>query len=169
MSDLREDQDRGADLVGRLAERCRAEGLDIGVAESLTGGLLSSSLARGPEASRWFRGGLVAYQPGVKYELLGVPAGPVVSEQAARAMAAGAVELFRCRLGLSLTGVGGPEPEDGQEPGTVWAGVQLGDRTWAERCRFAGPPEEVCERSCLMVVRFALDCTDRGKNRTASL
>ena len=73
-----------------VAHRLIARGLSFGVAESLTGGLIASRLVNVPGASAWFRGGVVAYDSQVKYDVLGVPAGPVVTESAAAAMAEGA-------------------------------------------------------------------------------
>jgi nicotinamide-nucleotide amidase len=67
-----------------------ARGLTLGVAESLTGGLIASRLVNVAGASAWFRGGVVAYDSQVKFDVLGVPVGPVVSEAAAAAMAEGA-------------------------------------------------------------------------------
>lgn len=66
-----------------------ARGHTLGVAESLTGGLLGSRLASVPGASAVFRGGIVAYHPEVKQQLLDVPVGPVVTETVALAMARG--------------------------------------------------------------------------------
>jgi nicotinamide mononucleotide (NMN) deamidase PncC len=62
---------------------------------------------------------VVAYASIVKHSLLGVPAGPVVSEQAAAAMAAGAGRVLKAAVGLAVTGVGGPGPQECKAPGTV--------------------------------------------------
>ncbi len=70
--------------VGKLLV---AEGLTLGVAESLTGGLVGSRISEVPGASDWFRGSIVAYASDVKRKLLGVGDGPVVSEAAAEEMA----------------------------------------------------------------------------------
>jgi nicotinamide-nucleotide amidase len=102
-------------LIGR--------GLTIGVAESLTGGLAASRLVNVPGASAWFRGSVVSYATDVKQSVLGVPVGPVVSEEAARAMAEGAVKVLGSDVGLSITGVAGPDPQEGQPPGTVFVGI----------------------------------------------
>ena len=61
----------------------------------------------------------MAYSRQVKYDLLGVPVGPVVNETAARRMAAAAAELLGADFSVSVTEVGGPEAQDGQPPGTV--------------------------------------------------
>ena len=106
-------------VAGVLVSR----GLTLGLAESLTGGLAASRLVNVPGASRWFRGSVVSYASEVKFDVLGVPEGPVVSEDAARAMADGARRVLGSDVGLSITGVAGPEPQDDQPPGTVFVGL----------------------------------------------
>lgn len=106
--------------VGRLLLDA---GRTLGVAESLTGGLIASRIVAVPGASKWFRGGIVSYASDIKRDLLGVRPGPVVSEEAAMAMAAGVRDRLGSDVGLSVTGVAGPEPQDDQPVGTVWVGV----------------------------------------------
>jgi nicotinamide-nucleotide amidase len=106
-----------------VARALAADGLTVGLAESLTGGLAASRLVNVPGASHWFRGSVVSYASAVKYEVLGVPEGPVVSEDAARAMAEGARRVLGSDVGLSITGVAGPTEQDGQPPGTVFVGL----------------------------------------------
>lgn len=101
--------------------------LSLGVAESLTGGLMASRLVDVPGASRWFRGGVVAYDSAVKHSVLDVPVGPVVSEAAAGAMATGARRVLGADVGLGITGVAGPDPQEGHPPGTVFVGLALPD------------------------------------------
>ena len=105
-----------------------AGGLTLGLAESLTGGLAASRLVNVPGASRWFRGSVVSYAAQVKFAVLGVPEGPVVSEAAARAMAGGARRVLGSDVGLAITGVAGPDSQDGQPPGTVFVGLARADR-----------------------------------------
>jgi nicotinamide-nucleotide amidase len=108
------------DAVARvLLER----GLTVGLAESLTGGLAASRLVNVSGASGWFRGSVVSYATDVKQSVLGVPVGPVVSEEAARAMAEGAVKVLGSDVGLAITGVAGPDLQEGQPPGTVFVGL----------------------------------------------
>jgi nicotinamide-nucleotide amidase len=106
-------------VAGVLVQR----GLTLGLAESLTGGLAASRLVNVPGASRWFRGSVVSYASEVKFAVLGVPEGPVVSETAAVAMADGARRVLGSDVGLSITGVAGPDTQDDQPPGTVFVGV----------------------------------------------
>jgi nicotinamide-nucleotide amidase len=78
-----------------------------------------------PGSSGWFRGCIVAYDSAVKHTLLGVTPGPVVSAQAAEQMALGARSALGSDIGLGITGVAGPDGQDGQGPGTVFIGVAM--------------------------------------------
>jgi len=99
-------------LQDRLASVLDGADVRVAVAESLTGGELSARFASASGAGDWFRGGIVAYASAVKYDLLDVPEGPVVSGPAAAAMAAGACRLLKAQVAVAVTGVGGPdEPE----------------------------------------------------------
>jgi nicotinamide-nucleotide amidase len=104
----------------------RERGLTLAVAESLTGGMVGSRLCDVPGASDVFLGGLVAYGAGVKRDLLGVTAESVVSEQAAREMAAGARRLLGADVAVAATGVAGPAEQDGRPVGTVCLAVAIG-------------------------------------------
>ncbi len=110
-----------------VAERLSERGLTLAVAESLTGGLIASRLVAVPGASAWFRGGVVSYASEVKFDLLHVPEGPVVSAAAADAMARGVRDLLGADVGLATTGVAGPDPQDDLPVGTVFLGVVVGD------------------------------------------
>lgn len=110
----------GAELLAR--------GLTLGIAESYTGGLIASRVVAVEGASRWFRGGVVAYASDVKFDFLKVPEGPVVTAACARAMAAGARERLGCDVGLATTGVAGPDPQEGLPPGTAFVGIALPDK-----------------------------------------
>jgi nicotinamide-nucleotide amidase len=106
-----------------IANRLLDRKLTLGLAESLTGGLIASRLVNVAGASKWFRGGVVSYASEVKFDVLGVLEGPVVSEAAALAMAKGARRVLGADIGLSVTGVAGPDAQDGQKPGTVFVGL----------------------------------------------
>jgi PncC family amidohydrolase len=99
-------------------------GATLAVAESLTGGLLGATLTAVPGASVAFLGGITAYANAAKASLLGVPAdllerAGAVSPDVAVAMAAGARDRFGATYGVALTGVAGPDEQDGRPPGTV--------------------------------------------------
>lgn len=105
----------------------RQRGLTLGVAESLTGGLVGARLCDVPGASDVFRGSIVSYADDVKRSVLGVTAEGLVSEECARQMAEGARKVLGAAVGLGVTGVAGPDEREGQAPGTVFFGLALGD------------------------------------------
>lgn len=149
-----------ADLVGAALKR---GGRTLAVAESLTGGLLASAFARAPGSSEWFVGGIVAYSSAVKYDLLDVPDGPVVSEAAAVAMARGACRLLRADIAVAVTGVAGPDPQDGEPPGTVWAATWPDLPGGAVLFRLSGSPESICEQVCVQTARVLRECLDLAR------
>jgi nicotinamide-nucleotide amidase len=151
MSDRENTKEQDADAVGAALKR---DGRTLAVAESLTGGLLASTFAQASGASQWFRGGIVAYSSTVKYDLLGVPQGPVVSEAAAAAMARGAARLLEADLAVAVTGAGGPDSQDGQPPGTVWAGIWPAQLGGAVLLRLSGSPESICQQVCATTARL---------------
>lgn len=106
----------------------RARGETVAVAESLTGGLLCAALTDTPGASATFRGGLVVYATDLKARLAGVPAPLLqahgaVSLDVAAALAGGVRDRLGASYGLGLTGVAGPDPQDGVPVGTVYLGL----------------------------------------------
>jgi nicotinamide-nucleotide amidase len=144
-----------------LARRLIAHRLTFGVAESLTGGLIASRLVNVPGASGWFKGGVVAYDSQLKFDMLGVPAGSVVTEAAAAAMAEGARRVTGADVGLGVTGVAGPDDQEGVRPGTVFFGLALPGRpTESRELRLPGDRDRVRQYaaiSALDLLRRALD------------
>jgi nicotinamide-nucleotide amidase len=110
-----------------VAQLLLGRNLTLGLAESLTGGLIGARLVNVPGSSQWFRGCIVAYDSAVKHTILGVPPGPVVSAAAAEAMAVGARVALGADVGLGITGVAGPDEQDGQHAGTVFVGIASPD------------------------------------------
>lgn len=143
-----------------IAARLQARGLTLGVAESLTGGLIASRLVNVPGASTWFRGGVVSYASDVKFTLLGVTPGPVVAATAAQEMAEGVRRTVGSDVGLAITGVAGPQPQDGHAPGTVFVGWSLDDQSGSVEFRLPGDRPRVRSYgaiSALDVLRRVLD------------
>jgi nicotinamide-nucleotide amidase len=116
-----------------VAAQLIARRLTLGVAESLTGGLIASRLVNVAGASAWFRGGVVAYHEQVKFDILGVPVGPVVSEAAVAAMAEGVCRATGSDVGLGITGVAGPDEQEGVAPGSIFIGLRLPDGSTSTR------------------------------------
>lgn len=104
-----------------------ARGQTLAVAESVTGGLVTGRLTAVPGSSRVLRGGVVSYASEVKFDLLGVTPGPVVNERAALEMARGVRAKLGASVGLSLTGVAGPDEQDGVAVGTLFVGLVMAD------------------------------------------
>lgn len=108
---------------------CREQNLTLGLAESLTGGLMGSRITDVPGASAVFKGSIVSYASDVKSSLLGVGADGEamldVSEEAAEAMASGVCKALDVDCSVAVTGVAGPEPWQGVKPGTVFMSTCL--------------------------------------------
>lgn len=127
----------------RLVEALDAAGQTMATAESLTGGLLAATVAGVPGASSVLRGGVVVYATDLKHTLGGVDAdvlaahGPVAAETA-EALAAGVREGCRADWGVSLTGVAGPDEQDGHPVGTVYLGIVGPDGVGVTRLALAG-------------------------------
>jgi len=137
-----------------LAERAAT----VAVAESLTGGLLGAALTSMPGASATFRGGVIVYSTDLKETLGGVP-GPLlgaegaVSAEVAAAMAAGVRDRTGATYGVALTGVAGPDLQEGQPAGTVFVAVAGPAGGQVRSLRLAGDRSQIRDRA----VDVALD------------
>ncbi|MBU6315743.1 MAG: competence/damage-inducible protein A [Acidobacteria bacterium] len=127
----------------------RERGLSLGLAESVTGGLVAGRITNVPGASEVFRGSVVSYATEVKHEVLGVPEGPVVSEAAAAAMAVGAQRVLGADVALALTGVAGPAEQDGMPVGTLCVGMAIGDRVETRTLRMPGQRDQMRQMSVI--------------------
>ncbi|MBX3097976.1 MAG: CinA family protein [Salinibacterium sp.] len=138
-----------AEIVALLTARRQT----IAVAESLTGGLLVAELTRTPGASAVVVGGVVAYSTELKHTLLGVNAevlashGPVHPDVAAQ-MAAGVRDILAVAgepayIGISTTGVAGPEPQGGRAVGTVFLGFAIGLEVRTKGLALTGTRDEI--------------------------
>lgn len=146
-----------------VIERFREHGVQIAVAESLTAGLVSATLADVPGASAVLLGGVVAYQTPLKHRLLGVDLDLLnmvgaVDARVAEQMAEGArVRLAMGAMvgtvGISTTGVAGPDWQDDQPPGTVFIGLATGAETVSFAHQFGGDRQGIREAT----VAAALD------------
>jgi nicotinamide-nucleotide amidase len=126
-------------LVGTLA----AAGRTVATAESLTGGLIAAVLTAVRGASAVVRGGLVVYATELKATLAGVDEDLLarvgaVHPEVARQLAAGARARCGASLGIGITGVAGPDPQDGIDVGTVHVCVDAADGRWESTARFEG-------------------------------
>lgn len=119
----------GEETLDRVVHRLLAErGATVATAESLTGGLIGAELTAMPGSSATYAGGVVAYATGLKASLLGVSEELLAREGAvhpdvAAGMATGVQSRLSADYGLAVTGVAGPEPQDGRQVGTVHIAV----------------------------------------------
>jgi PncC family amidohydrolase len=118
----------GGDLAADVVRRLRERGLTLATAESLTGGGVGSALTSVPGVSAVYVGGVISYATRVKVDLLGVPieivhGDGVISAPCARAMASGVRRVLSADIGVSTTGVAGPDPQEGKAAGTVFVAV----------------------------------------------
>jgi nicotinamide-nucleotide amidase len=136
------------ELAAEILSMLTAAGQTLAAAESLTGGLVAAALTDVPGSSAAFRGGVVAYAPELKAEILGVDEkllaehGPVYAPVAA-AMAEGVRTRLGATIGVATTGVAGPEPADGFPPGTVHIAVSLADDTVVRTMALNGNRDEI--------------------------
>ncbi|HXN04176.1 MAG TPA: CinA family protein [Candidatus Acidoferrum sp.] len=115
-------------LAQQVGERLRRQGRSLAVAESCTGGLLGGALTDVPGSSAYFLGGVISYADRVKVDQLGVSEATLrrygaVSEQTAAAMATGVRQLLQADIGVSITGVAGPDAEGAKPVGLTFIGI----------------------------------------------
>jgi nicotinamide-nucleotide amidase len=137
-------------------------GATVATAESLTGGRLAAALTAVPGASAVYVGGVVAYAPSVKRDLLGVPAGlvevhGVVSAECARAMALGVRAATGATYGVSTTGVAGPDASEGKPVGTVYVGVDGPGGTTALALELTGNRAAIQDRTVVEALEALLE------------
>jgi nicotinamide-nucleotide amidase len=148
-----------ADELTDLVATLRARGETVATAESLTGGLVAAALTSVPGSSAVVRGGVVVYATELKTDLAGVdaialaehgPVHPLIAEQLAK----GVRRTCRASWGIGLTGVAGPSPQDGVEPGVVHLAVSGTDGTTVHTIGVDGNRHQV--RSAAVRAAFAL-------------
>lgn len=160
------DPDQVRSIVTRLRERNET----VATAESLTGGLVCALLTAVPGASVAVRGGLIVYTTPLKATLAGVngralyeygAVHPLIAEE----LADGARERCTATWGVGLTGVAGPDPQDGVEPGTVYVAVAGPARRTARTLAAEGDRHAIrshAVRGALDLLQKELDRPSRG-------
>lgn len=142
-------------LAIRLGELCVERGVSVTAAESCTGGGVAAAITDIAGSSRYFETGYVTYSNAAKQRLLGVPgmtldAHGAVSRAVVEAMAAGACRDSGAQLGVSVSGVAGPDGGSEEKPvGTVWFAFAVEGRYEAECQRFGGGRSEVRQAAVL--------------------
>ncbi len=152
-----------------LVTIARFEGITVGFAESLTGGLISSTVVAVPGASAVFKGSVVSYTNEVKENVLGVPADIIsthteVSAECAKAMAEGAMSVLGVDLAISVTGIAGPTGElPGKPVGTVYMGYCFRDISGSLRLNFEGDRDTIRTCTVLEALNQAILLIKEGK------
>lgn len=133
-----------------VLDHLRGRGLTLALAESLTGGLIASRLTAHPGSSGVFRGGVIPYHRDLKQSVLGAPDVPAVSEEMVIAMAEGVCRLLGADVGLAVSGVAGPAPHEGIDPGVLWIGLHLAGRSEAVNLTLPFDRERIRQFTCIM-------------------
>lgn len=151
----------------RLLDALAVRGWSIGVAESLTGGLVVESLISVPGASASVRGGIVAYATPLKASLLGVDRALLethgaVHPEVARQMAEGVRSALSvggrtADVGVSTTGIAGPDSPDGQPVGTVFIGIVTPVASRVAALRLQGGRDSIRREASQRAIRLALE------------
>ena len=138
-----------------VLDQLRSLGLSLGLAESVTGGLVAGRLTNVPGSSDVLRGSIVSYASEVKFDVLGVTPGPVVNESTAVEMAVGAKRVLGSDVGLALTGVAGPAEQDGVKPGTLCVGLAMSDgSTQSRTLQLPGVRDQMRQLSVISALDF---------------
>ena len=138
-----------------VLDQMRSLGLSLGLAESVTGGLVAGRLTNVPGSSDVLRGSIVSYASEVKFDVLGVTPGPVVNESTAVEMAVGAKRVLGSDVGLALTGVAGPAEQDGVKPGTLCVGLAMPDgSTQSRTLQLPGVRDQMRQLSVISALDF---------------
>ncbi|WP_202876836.1 CinA family protein [Microbacterium sp. RG1] len=149
-------------MTEKIGELATAAGIRVAAAESLTGGQVCTALGATPGASDWFAGGVVAYTIETKNLVLGVPEDiDPCSAECARTMAAGVRDALEVDAAVATTGVGGPDPQDGHAPGTVFIGWARGPHAGAREFSFEGDdPEQIVEATTHAALEMLAEVLD---------
>lgn len=165
------EQSSAETAVGAL----RSRGWTLATAESLTAGLLAATIAEVPGASAVLRGGVIVYATDLKHALADVPEDILalhgaVSAETARSLATGAARRCGADVGVGLTGVAGPDRQEGHPAGTVHLGlVAPGREAWSVPLLLAGDRETIrraaCETALEQIIGLAQTPEDLGRVR----
>jgi nicotinamide-nucleotide amidase len=137
-----------------VMELLRERGQTLALAESLTGGLIASRLTAHAGFSDVFRGAVVPYHRDLKQSLLGAPDVPAVSEEMVKAMAEGVCANLDADVGIAVSGVAGPDPHEGQDPGALWIGIHLNGTSEAVNLTLPFDRERIRQFTCIMALNM---------------
>lgn len=157
-------------LVAELVKLLKESKLTISAAESLTGGLFQQEITSIPGTSAILKGGIVCYTNEVKHKVLNVKQETidtygVVSEQCAKELAENVAKLTNADIGISFTGVAGPDESEGKPVGTVYIGMALkGAEAVVEKLNLGGTREANRIRTIKYGCHFLLKKLQESQN-----
>ena len=149
------------ELASSLIKKLQENNLTIAVAESLTGGLVAASLTEIPGASKVFKGSITAYADEIKQSVLNVKEETIlkftsISEQVALEMAINVRTIMKSDIGISTTGVAGPEKSAGFAPGLVFVAISIGDHNMCQKLEITGDRSKIRNQTVHEILQLTL-------------
>ncbi|WP_416150882.1 competence/damage-inducible protein A [Salipaludibacillus sp. HK11] len=157
-------------LANILFRELKATGQSIAAAESLTGGLFSTMMTSEPGSSSVFTGGIICYSNSVKHTELAISqkllqTEGAISSSCAKEMAINIKQKYHSDIGISFTGVAGPNSSEGHEPGIVYIGIATKHHEETYLLRLAGSRENIRERSVKYGMYYLIQCLSKEKEK----
>ena len=149
------------ELASSLIKKLQENNLTIAVAESLTGGLVAASLTEIPGASKVFKGSITAYADEIKQNVLNVNKETIlkftsISEQVALEMAINVRTIMKSDIGISTTGVAGPEKSAGFAPGLVFVAISIEDHKMCQKLEITGDRSKIRHQTVQEILQLTL-------------
>ncbi len=150
-------------LEACISNLLREQNLTLATAESCTGGLAAKRMTDLPGASQVFKGGVVCYANEVKHNILGVAQETLdqygaVSAETAKELAVGACKVLGSDLAVSITGVAGPDPDEGKPVGLVYVGLARGEQVWVKETRLGQARDRIRNSAVLTAFDLVRRC-----------
>ncbi|EIT85150.1 competence damage-inducible protein A [Fictibacillus macauensis ZFHKF-1] len=155
-------------LMKEAAQLFVQKGLTVAAAESLTGGGFGAEMTSLDGSSAYFLGSLVSYSNEMKEALLDIPSSLLKTEGAVSAacaelMAASARTKTGADIGISFTGVAGPQESEGKEVGTVFIGLSTNQKTTVHEVHISGSREAIRARTIKYGLFYLMDMVKKGQ------
>lgn len=149
------------ELASSLIKKLQEKNLTLAVAESLTGGLVAASLTEIPGASKVVKGSITAYADEIKQNILNVNKETItnftsISEQVAVEMAINVRKIMKSDIGISTTGVAGPEKSAGFAPGLVFVAISIGDHNMCQKLEITGDRSKIRNQTVHEILQLTL-------------
>ena len=149
------------ELASSLIKKLQEKNLTLSAAESLTGGLVAASFTEIPGASKVFKGSITAYSDEIKQNILNVNKETItnftsISEQVALEMAINVRKIMKSDIGISTTGVAGPEKSAGFAPGLVFVAISIGDHNMCQKLEITGDRSKIRNQTVQEILQLTL-------------